>query len=599
MIFFTEIPINHISHNAWFLLFLTIIGITAGYTIEYQSRMVFLKSALLEQIVNETKNKEDQHDKELFRINKSLGMEIRAHTEAESQLKESEEKYRNLVVSMPEGIFIVQEQKIVFLNPSMETLTGYNENQLLGSDADTLFIKDNSMSSEILEIVQDFVVKKDGNTIFIEKSFVEIVYNSKPALLFCVRDITEKINTTLDKNRLRKELEKAKKMEDFGILAGGVAHDLNNVLSGLVSTPDLLLLDLPKDSDLIEHIEMIKDSGRRASGIAEELLTLARGSTKNFEPIQFVYIIEDYLMSPEFEKLMKYYPNIEIIKEFDQNLPYINASDIHMRKIVMNIVSNAVEAAGKDKGEVVLKAGKVKFHNQRISGYEIVKNGNYIMFSVMNTGLGISKDDIDHIFEPFYSKKVLGRSGTGLGLSIVWSAVHDHNGYIHVSSIKGQTHFILYFPTIKKTDALIKSPQIYTLSDYSGNNEKILVVDDIEPQQKIAKNILKRLGYQVKVVSSGEDAIEYAKENKIDLVVLDMIMDPGIGGRQTYEQLVLIDPEIKAIITSGFSKTNDVKKAQALGAGRYIKKPYSLEKIGLAIKNELLDRETKNESINS
>ncbi len=595
LFYFTQVPVDTISHNTCFLLFLTIVGITAGYTIEYQSRMVFLTSALLHQKVKETKTIENQHDRELVRINKSLEMEILAHTEAESQLKESEEKYRNLVFSLPDGIFIVQNQRIVFVNPSMETLTGYTENELIGSEAELLFAQKGSKTIQVKTMVQDTMIRKDGQSVFVEKSFVEISYNSTPALLFCVRDITEKVTAGVEKKRLKKELEKAKKMEGFGILAGGVAHDLNNVLSGLVSTPDLLLMDLPKDSELIEHVETIKESGKRASGIAEELLTLARGSAKIFEPVQFAAIIEAYLTSLEFETLMDHYPSVNINTKIDPHLSYISASEIHMRKIVMNLISNAVEAAGREKGRVAVTAGEVEFHNQKIRGYEKVKNGKYLKFSVMNTGQGISKEDIDHIFEPFYSKKVLGRSGTGLGLSIVWSAVHDHQGYIHVSSIKGQTHFTLYFPTMEDKDVTARAPQVYTLADYSGNNEKILVVDDMESQQKIAKNILKRLGYRVTAVSSGEEAIEYAGENRIDLVVLDMIMDPGLNGFKTYEQLRLIDPEIKAIITSGYSKTEDVEKAQAMGAGKYIKKPYSLEKIGLAIKNELSDRKKKNE----
>ncbi|MBU2453949.1 MAG: response regulator, partial [Proteobacteria bacterium] len=591
--FFSNVPADFIASNTFFLLFTVIIGMTAGYTIEFHSRMVFLKSSILNQIVKETKKNENLRNKELIRINKSLELEILAHTEAESQLKESEEKYRNLVISLPEGIFIVQDKKIVFLNPSMEKLTGYDAEQLLGSGADILFMKNRQMEDAAENGAKDVFVRKDGQTIFIEKSFVEIIYNSKPALLFTVRDITEKVMATLDKKKLQKELEKARKMEAFGILAGGVAHDLNNVLSGLVSAPDLLLMDLPKGSDLAVHVEAIKDAGRRASGIADELLTMVRGSSRALEPVQFNYVVEDYLMSPEFDRLIKQHPDVEITKEFDSNLPFINASGIHIRKIVMNLVSNAVEAVGKDKGNVIVNTCQVEFHNQRIKGYEKIKNGKFIKFSVMNTGQGISKEDIEHIFEPFYSKKVLGRSGTGLGLTIVWNAVHDHNGYIHVSSQNNQTHFTLYFPISEKTNKPDQLSRIYTLADYSGNNEKILIIDDLESQQIICANMLKRLGYQVTVVSSGEEALFYAKENKIDLVVLDMIMDPGLNGLETYEQLLLIDPQIKAIITSGYSNTDDVKKAQALGAGDYIKKPYSIQTIGLAIKKELSDRTDK------
>ena len=470
----------------------------------------FLKTALLQQIKKETQKKEEMINNEISRTSNSLMLEILAHTEAEAQLRESEEKYRNLITSLPEGIFIVQERKIVFVNPGMERLTGYNADELIGKDANQLFLQHQTHDSSIDIMPMDFFIRQNGQKIFIEKSFVEILYGSNPALLFSARDITEKVTATLEKKRLQKELEKAKKMEAFGILAGGVAHDLNNVLSGLSSIPDLLLLDLPEDSPLIEPVKLIKDSSRKAAAIVDELLTLARGSAKNREPVHFNHLVEDYFNSLEFKGLIKNYPDVEIVKNFNPDVPFINASKIHIEKIVMNLVSNAVEAIGKKNGKVILETGLASFHHQRIKGYEMIENGQFLKFTVMDTGRGISGEDMDRIFEPFYSKKILGRSGTGIGLSIVWNAVHDHKGYIHVSSQKGRTFFTLYFPLPDKTekaDMKDESPFLCTLSDYSGNNEAILVVDDMLLQQKIAVNMLRRLGYTAAAVSTGEEAI--------------------------------------------------------------------------------------------
>ena len=174
-------------------------------------------------------------DEEIFRTRKSLMLELLAHAEAEAQLRESEEKYRNLVSSLPEGIFIVRERKIVFVNPGLERLTGYGFDELLGKDSDLFFLTDQVCDSDGGARPVEFVMHRDGQKVFVEKRVVEIVYDSAPALLFSVRDITEKVMATLEKNRLQKELERSKKMEAFGILAGGVAHDLNNVLSGLSS----------------------------------------------------------------------------------------------------------------------------------------------------------------------------------------------------------------------------------------------------------------------------------------------------------------------------------------------------------------------------
>ncbi len=576
--------------------FVTVISLAACYIIDCQARAIFLKNSLLQEIKREARNKNEFENNEALRANRSLMLEILAHAEAEARLRESEEKYRNLVTSLPEGIFIVQQRKIVFVNPGMERLTGYDADELIGKDADLFFLKQQAGNLHIDPVPVDFFIRQDGQKIFIEKNYVEILYNSKSALLFSVRDITEKITATLEKNRLQKELEKAKKMEAFGILAGGVAHDLNNVLTGLSSIPDLLLMDLPKDSHLVEPVKLIKDSSRKATDIVDELLILARGSEKTREKVDVNHLIDDYLNSLEFTGFIKNYPDVEIVRQLNSDLPVINASKIHIEKIIMNLVSNAVEAIGKNKGKVTLQTRLAKFHHQRIKGYELIENGQFLRFTVMDTGRGIHSEEMDHIFEPFYSKKILGRSGTGLGLSIVWNAVYDHKGYIHVSSQKGRTFFTLYFPLPESSDQPgtgAETISLCTVSDYSGNNESILVVEDMPSQQKIAVNMLRRLGYKVEAVFTGEQAISYVRTHKIDLVVLDMYLSSGLNGCETYEQLLLIDPKIKAIITSGREITPEIEKAKALGAGGFIKKPISLQAIGLAIKKELKDRDSK------
>lgn len=179
----------------------------------------------------------------------------------------------------------------------------------------------------------------------------------------------------------------------------------------------------------------------------------------------------------------------------------------------------------------------------------------------------------------------MGRSGTGLGLAVVWNTVQDHRGYIDVTSDETGTMFELYFPITR--DEILGKDQSITTKDYAGNGETILVVDDVENQRKISCKMLDALGYKTKAVSSGEEAVEYLKENETDLILLDMIMDPGINGRETYERIIEFRPKQKAIIISGFAETNAVKEAQKLGVGKYIKKPFTLEKIGIAVKNEL------------
>ena len=204
----------------------------------------------------------------------------------------------------------------------------------------------------------------------------------------------------------------------------------------------------------------------------------------------------------------------------------------------------------------------------------------------MDDGLGIAANDLDRIFEPFYTKKVMGRSGTGLGMAVVWGIIHDHNGYIDIKTSEGVgTTFTLYFPIIREKETTKKD--LIPIEEYLGNQEKILVIDDISEQREIAATILSKLNYSVTAVSSGEEAVEYLRENSVDLLVLDMIMDPGIDGLETYKRIKKIHPKQRAIIASGYSETDRVKKAKGIGAGKYIRKPYILEKIGLAVKKEL------------
>jgi len=205
--------------------------------------------------------------------------------------------------------------------------------------------------------------------------------------------------------------------------------------------------------------------------------------------------------------------------------------------------------------------------------------------SVADDGLGISSDDLERVFEPFYTKKVMGRSGTGLGLAVVWNVVRDHRGYIDVTSDENGTAFELYFPITR--DEISGKDLSVDIKDYKGDEQTVLVVDDMESQREISCKMLDTLGYKTKAVSSGEEAVEYLKDHAVDLILLDMIMDPGINGRETYERIIKIHPNQKAVLASGFAETDDVKEAQELGAGKYIRKPFTLEKIGLAVKEEL------------
>jgi CheY-like chemotaxis protein len=223
------------------------------------------------------------------------------------------------------------------------------------------------------------------------------------------------------------------------------------------------------------------------------------------------------------------------------------------------------------------------------SAYEEIPEGEYICLSAADEGIGIDADNLQRIFEPFYTKKTMHRSGTGLGMTVIWATVKDHAGYIDVQSKEGEgTRIDLYFPATREVAEAEEQRPV--LEDYLGT-ETILVVDDVPEQLDIAVKMLSKLGYKVSSAPSGDAAVAYMQNNHADLLVLDMVMPGGIDGLETYKRIITRHPKQKAIIASGYSESARVKALQNMGAGAYLQKPYTLEKIGIAVRREL-DRAT-------
>ncbi len=388
------------------------------------------------------------------------------------------------------------------------------------------------------------------------------------------------------RKKLEVRLQQAQKMEAIGTLAGGVAHDLNNILSGLVSYPELLLMDLPADSSMRKPIEIMKRSGERAAVIVQDLLTLARRGMPVMETLNANQIVSEYMISPEMENLRANHPQVQIETELAPDLLYMKGSSVHLSKMIMNLLSNAMEAM-PHAGRIVIQTANC-YLDRSIMGYEEVPAGNYIRIAVTDQGMGMSADDTSRLFEPFFTKKSRGRIGTGLGLAVVWATVKDHGGYIDLCSKENEgTTFWIYFPyTQKKMGLESPAPSVAT---FMGNGESVLVVDDVAEQREIASGILTRLGYEVHAVPSGEAAVKYLSTKASDLLILDMIMKPGIDGLETYRQIIKRHPGQKAIIASGYSETDRVKETLRLGAGSYIRKPYLLETMGKAVKAVLAE----------
>jgi len=389
-------------------------------------------------------------------------------------------------------------------------------------------------------------------------------------------DITELKNT-------QNQLARAQKMEAIGMMAGGVAHDLNNILAGIVSYPELLLLQLPESSNLRKPIEAIRESGERAATVVADLLTVARGVASTREAHNINTLIHEYLISPEYEKLKSLHADVICTEELEADNPIISCSPVHIKKTVMNLVTNAMEAIAT-RGKIWISTTNVEIDTTKSEGISLA-TGHYVVLTVRDNGPGISQNDIVHIFEPFYSKKVMGRSGTGLGLAVVWNTVEDHGGQVCVESNGKGTCFTLYFPVSATPLSHTKERQKENLT--TATAEHILVVDDEPLLRDIATEVLTSLGYRVTSVPSGEKALAFTKENPVDLLIIDMLMEPGMNGRQTYEKILQLYPEQKAIIASGFSESDDVKSTLQLGAKGFIKKPYSISQLSQAVKDAL------------
>lgn len=386
-----------------------------------------------------------------------------------------------------------------------------------------------------------------------------------------------------DNRELQERLVRARKMEALGLLAGGVAHDLNNILSGVVLYPDLMLAQLSAESPLRKDLVAIREAGQRAAAVVADLLVASRGATAIPEVLDLGKEVESLLSSPELHALALRHPEVKVKVELEPQIPRLRCSRAHLGKLLLNLVSNAMEAIS-GAGQVTVRAER-RHLQEPFLGYEVVPPGEYVVLAVEDTGTGIAPADLERIFEPFFSRRMLGRKGTGLGLTVVWHTVHDHGGFIHVRSGSGGSTFELYFPACWEPVQSAAPPP--SLEELRGRGERILVVDDEPCQRALASELLARLGYEPHVAASGEEAVEMVRTTAFDLVVLDMLLGSGMDGRATYQAMLQLRPGQKAIVASGYAETEDIRATLAMGAGRAVLKPYTLERMGAAIRAEL------------
>jgi PAS domain S-box-containing protein len=545
-----------------------------------------------------------REQRKLIAAKEKLKVEIQNRKQIAADLKKSKEKYRLMTEKINDIIWTMDlDMNFSYISPAIEKVQGWTAEEALQLSIDQ-FLTPEALETSQQALAEQLLLgektgdyrfstillleqfQKSGATIWTEvtASFILDDGGYPVGILGVTRDVTERQRNQIEKEELQEKLNRAQKMESLGLLAGGVAHDLNNVLSGIVSYPDLILMDLSPDSPLRASVDAIKDSGLKAASIVQDLLTLARRGVTTTSVLNMNHIIQEYLSSPEYKKLLSFHPNITVTVTEGKSAN-IEGSAVHLRKTIMNLVSNAAEAQPQGGSIHITTASR---HLDRpYQGYQKILPGDYVVIQVQDRGEGITEEDLQRIFEPFYTKKVMGRSGTGLGMAVVWGTMRDHHGYIDISSQTGHgTTVTLYFPMThrKRSEQMLAQD----LEKLKGQGESILVVDDLKSQRRIATHLLTKLGYRVETVASGEAAVKRLGEAPFDLVVLDMIMDPDqLDGLDTYKQIVELHPGQKAIIASGYAETDRVKEAYALGVGAYVKKPYTITRIGSAVRGQL------------
>ncbi|WP_136796934.1 hybrid sensor histidine kinase/response regulator [Desulfosediminicola ganghwensis] len=548
------------------------------------------------------------------------------------EISNAESRYRHLFTSAIEGIIRTSPTgRITEMNPAMAAMAGYESiqemieevgklgEQLYRDPADWVNVCSVlEKSGQLLDCEVEFR-RKDG-TIFpvsISGNVVRSEHGEVQAYDARIFDISERKRrekaerdhlkaeaVNVAKNKVVDDLEwknrqlvealnelktaqiqllQSEKMAAVGQTAGGVAHDLNNILSGVVGYPELLLASLPEQSEIRQPIEMILKSGQRAAAIVSDLTALTQGDIREKCALELETLINDVLRSEWFQHFIEDKPGVEVVTAFNEEPTIIFGSPSHMEKMMRNLLANSIFWL-KGPGKVRISACTERVHRSiDAEGNEI--SDSVAVLRVENDGPTISDDDSKNVFEPFYTRKVLGMQGTGLGLTVVWNMVNEHGGSISVDSQKERgTIFTIHLPSDEGA-----VPHRFEEFPEAGGaaGGRILVIDDEQLQRDIAKRMLERFGYDVKTCQSGEEAVEFLKSRSVDLIILDMLMPPGLNGLETYRRILEIQPQQKAIIVSGYAENKDVQRAMELGAGVYVKKPYTMHQIVQSVNREL------------
>lgn len=490
---------------------------------------------------------------------------------AQKQLCESEERYRHFFEEDLAGYFLAKPNGcIVACNPSFARFLGFaNPQEALAGNLAELFPDAEAFRAfgEILRrkkqlpYYQMSLRHRDGKTIYVVGNLIGTFDGSESLLAIkgYLFDISERME-------LEEQLRQTQKLDSIGTLAGGVAHDFNNILGAVLGYASLLKMKMDVDHPYYTYIDTIEKSASRASELTSQLLAFARAGKYNVQPVNVNRIATETLqiIRSTFDKL------IEIKTQFREPLPTVEADSGQLQQVVMNLCVNARDAMSKG-GKLLVETNVVELQDDHLEPHLDAHPGSYVTLSVSDTGIGMDKATLQRIFEPFFTTKEKGK-GTGLGLSMVYGVVKNHGGFIRVySELNEGSIFTVYLPISGKEESLT----IINTEEPVGGNEVIMVVDDEESIREFTKELLESYGYQVILAEDGQHSIELFRKHKdeVSLVILDLSM-PRMGGNEAFQHLRKLKPDIKALLSTGFSQNAKVQEITRTGIAGFIQKPY-------------------------
>jgi len=515
----------------------------------------------------------------------SVARDITERKRFEDALKQSEENYRIVLEANPDPVVVYDMAgNVTYFNIAFTKVFGWTLEECFGKSMDvfvpedawpeTKMMIDKVLSGENFSGIETRRYTKEGSIIPVSISgSIYMGEDGDPmGSVINLRDISEQ-------KELEKQLQQAQKMEAVGTLAGGIAHDFNNLLMGIQGCTSLLYFDIDASHPGFEYLNRIEDYIKNAANLTKQLLGFARSGKYEVKPTDINEIVDK--SSDMFGRTKK---EITIHKKNQAHIWTVDVDQSQIEQVILNLYVNAWQAMS-GTGELYIQTENVILNDNDVKPYGVT-SGKYVKISVTDTGIGINKNIQHRIFDPFFTTKEMSR-GTGLGLASAYGIIKGHGGIINVQSTEGEgTTFNIFLPASSKK--IVKEKMLQ--KEIVKGTETILLVDDEDMIIDVGCDILKKLGYEVLTTKSGKEAIEIyrIKQKQIDLVILDMVM-PEMDGGDTYDRLRDVNPDIRVLLSSGYSINGHAEKILSRGCDGFIQKPFDIKHLSLEIR-KILDR---------